>query len=149
MRPTKVATASARLGTCRAFFGTLTSQRYLWDGIIRLIAQVEGIGDYKCLSKSKRRELVNKYPLSVAWYCSVRLELTLKTIVVPLFGASAYVAVFEWSPTGGMVHLHYILWKPGAPRFDFRAQRLLERRDALRKAGPWLRPPSNATSTTS
>ena len=71
----------------------------------------------------------------MAWYCSVRLELTLKVIVVPIFGASAYVAVFEWSPTGGMVHLHYVAWKPGAPRFDLRAQRLQERAQELRRAG--------------
>ena len=123
------------LGDVPCLFGTLTTQRYHWDEIIRTIAEVEGIGDYKSLSKSKRRELVNKYPLFVAWYCSVRLELTLKTMVVPIFGASAYVAVFEWSPTGGMVHLHYVLWKPGAPRFDIRAEQLQERADALRKAG--------------
>ena len=65
----------------------------------------------------------------------MRLELTLKAIVVPIFGASAYVAVFEWSPTGGMVHIHYVLWKPGAPRFDLRAQRLQDHANALRKAG--------------
>ncbi len=123
------------LGDVPCLFGTLTTQRYHWDEIIRTIAEVEGIGDYKSLSKSKRRELVNKYPLFVAWYCSVRLELTLKTMVVPIFGASAYVGVFEWSPTGGMVHLHYVLWKPGAPRFDIRAEQLQERADALRKAG--------------
>ena len=123
------------LGDVPCLFGTLTTQRYHWDEIIRTIAEVEGIGDYKSLSKSKRRELVNKYPLFVAWYCSVRLELTLKTMVVPIFGASAYVAVFEWSPTGGTVHLHYVLWKPGAPRFDIRAEQLQERADALRKAG--------------
>ena len=73
--------------------------------------EVEGIAEHRALSKSKRRELVNKYPLFVAWYCSVRLELVLKTVVVPIFGAHAYVAVFEWSPTGGMVHLHYIFGK--------------------------------------
>ena len=61
------------------------------------------IDDHRQLSKSKRRELVNKYPLFVAWYCAVRLELILKTVVVPLYGTSAYVSVFEWSPTGGMV----------------------------------------------
>ena len=106
------------LGDVPCLFGTLTSQRYHWDEVIRIIAEVEKIGgDYKTLSKSKRRELVNKYPLFVSWYCAVRLELTLKTLVVPIFGASNYVAVFEWSPTGGMVHLHYILWKNGAPRF--------------------------------
>jgi hypothetical protein len=123
------------LGDVPCLFGTLTSQRYHWDGIIRIIAQVEGIDDYKSLSKSKRRHLVNKYPLFVAWYCAVRLELTLKTIVVPIFGASAYVAVFEWSPTGGMVHLHYILWKRGAPRFDIRAENLERNAQMLRKAG--------------
>ena len=112
------------LGDIPCLFGTLTSQRYHWDGIIRIIAKVEGIQDHKSLSRSKRRQLVNKYPLFVAWYCAVRLELTMKTIVVPIFGASAYVAVFEWSPTGGMVHLHYILWRPGAPRFDIRAEQL-------------------------
>ena len=79
--------------------------------------------------------MVNKYPLFVAWYCAVRLELVLKTVVVPLYGASAYVAVFEWSPTGGMVHLHYILWKRGAPRFDLQAKDLQDRASALRKAG--------------
>merc|ERR1712185_853907 len=99
------------LGAVPCLFGTLTTQRYHWDGIIRIIAEVEGIEDHKSLSKSKRRELVNKYPLFVAWYCSVRLELALKTVVVPAFGALAYFAVFEWSPTGGMAHLHYILWK--------------------------------------
>lgn len=89
------------LGDVPSLFGTLTSQRYQWDGIISVIANIKNITDYRSLSKSKRRQLVNKYPLFVAWYCAVRLELTLKTIVVPLFGASAYVAVFEWSPTGG------------------------------------------------
>jgi len=123
------------LGDVPCLFGTITTQRYHWDEIIRLIAQVEGISEYKCLSKSKRRELVNKYPLFVAWYCSVRLELTLKAIVVPIFGASNYVAVYEWSPTGDMVHLHYIIWKPGAPRFDLRAEMLEQHAEKLRKAG--------------
>ena len=122
------------LGDIPCLFGTLTSQRYHWDGIIRIIAEVEGIVDHKSLSRSKRRQLVNKYPLFVAWYCAVRLELTLKSIVVPIFGASAYVAVFEWSPTGGMVHLHYILWKPGAPRFDIRAEHLQQHAEEMRKA---------------
>ena len=99
------------------------------------MAEVEGIADYKTLSKSKRRELVNKYPLFVAWICSVRLELTLKTVVVPVLGAHAYVAVMEWSPTGAMPHLHYILWKRGAPRFDLEADKLVERATLLRRAG--------------
>ena len=108
-------------GDIPCIFGTLTSQRYEWDGLIRIIAEVEGIEDYKALTKNKRRTLVNKYPLFVAWYCAVRLELSLKTLVVPLVGAHSYCAVFEWSPTGGMVHVHYILWKSGAPRFDTQA----------------------------
>merc|ERR1712039_1101754 len=91
------------LGGVPCLFGTLTSQRYYWDDIIRVIVQVERKGeDYKTFSKSKRRELVNKYPLFVSWYCAVRLELTLKALVVPIFGASSHVAVSEWSPTGGM-----------------------------------------------
>ena len=77
---------------------------------------------------------MNKYPLFVAWYCAVRLELTLKTLVLPMFGASDYVAVFEWSPTGAMGHVHYILWRSGAPRSDLQAKRLLEKAKALRKA---------------
>ena len=81
------------LGDVPCLFGTLTSQRYHWDDIIKVIAEVEGLSDdYKTLSKSKRIELVNKYPLFVSWYCAVRLELTLKSLVVPLFGASDYVA---------------------------------------------------------
>ena len=123
-------------GDVPSLFGTLTTQRYHWDDIIRIIAKVDPLAaDYKNLSKSKRRELVNKYPLFVAWYCAVRLELILKTVVVPIYGASSYVAVFEWSPTGGMAHLHYILWKKGAPRFDIHAQDLQARAAALRKAG--------------
>ena len=95
------------LGDVPCLFGTLTSQRYHWDEIIRIIVAVEGNGvDHKTLTKSRQRELVNKYLLFVSWYCAVRLELTLKTLVVPIFGASNYVAVFEWSPTGGMLHLH-------------------------------------------
>ena len=124
-----------RLGDVPLFFGTLTSQRHLWDGLLRVLAQVEGVEEYRSLSKSKRRELVNKYPLFVAWYCAVRLELALKTVVVPHFGAHAYVGVFEWSPSGGMVHLHYVLWKSGAPRFDVRAEKLEMQAEALRKAG--------------
>ena len=65
----------------------------------------------------------------------MRLELTLKTVVVPIFGAIAYLGVYEWSPTGGMVHLHYILWKDGAPRFDVRSEKLMEQAAALRKSG--------------
>jgi len=122
-------------GDVPSLFGTLTTQRYHWDDIICIIATVERIENYKDLSQSKRRELVNKYPLFVAWYCAVRLELILKTVVVPLYGASSYVAVFEWSPTGGMAHLHYILWKRGAPRFDLHAQDLQDKAAALRKAG--------------
>ena len=134
--PTASAASPGSLGDVPCLFGTLTTQRYQWDEIIRIIAQVEeGIEDHRNLSKNKRRELVNKYPLFVAWYCAVRLELSLKTVVVPVFGASNYVAVFEWSPTGGMVHLHYILWKRGAPRFDLRAERIVEQADVLRKAG--------------
>ena len=125
----------AAAGDVPSLFGTLTTQRYHWDDILRIICIVEGIENRQDLSKSKRRELVNKYPMFVAWYCAVRLELTLKTVVVPLYGASAYAAVFEWSPTGGMVHLHYILWKRGAPRFDLHAKELLDRAQALRKAG--------------
>ena len=99
-------------------------------------AEIEGEpgGAYKSFSQSKRRQLVNEYPLFVAWYCAVRQELTLKTLVVPVFGASNYVAVFDWAPTGGMVHLHYILWRSGAPRFDLQAERLLEKAKKLRKA---------------
>ena len=124
------------LGDVPCLFGTLTSKRYQWDEVIRIIAKVEELGeDYKTLSESKRRELVNRYPLFVSWYCAVRLELTLKTLVVPIFGASNYVAVFEWSPTGGMVHLHYILWKHGAPRFDLRAEELVKEARRLRKGG--------------
>ena len=33
------------------------------------------------------------------------------------------------------LHLHYILWRPGAPRFDIRAEVLIEQAEALRKAG--------------
>ena len=129
--------ANGSLGDVPCLFGTLTSQRYHWDGIIRAIAEMEGepVGAYKGFSESKRRQLVNKYPLFVAWYCAVRLELSLKTLVVPVFGASNYVAVFEWSPSGGMVHLHFILWREGAPRFDLQAERLLDKAKALRKAG--------------
>ena len=125
---------SDKPGDVPSIFGTLTTQRYVWDDIIRIIAEVEK-KDYKSLSKGKHRELVNKYPMFVAWYSAVRLELILKTMVVPTYGASNYVAVFEWSPTGGMVHLHYILWKNGAPRFDLDAETLTARARALRKAG--------------
>ena len=124
------------LGDMPSLFGTLTSQWYYWDEIIRLIANVEGISeDYKTLNKSKRCELINKYPLFVSWYCAVRLELTLKTLVVPIFGASNYVAVFQWSPTGGMLQLHYILWKHGVPRFDLRAEQLVQETERLRIGG--------------
>ena len=47
-------------GDVPSLFGTLTSQRYQWDDIICIIAMVDGIENYKDLSKSKRRELVNK-----------------------------------------------------------------------------------------
>ena len=123
------------LGDVPCLFGTLTSQRYYWDQIIQMICEMEGISGHRSLSRSRRMELVNKYPLFVAWYCAMRLELTLKNVVVPVFGASNYFAVFEWSPTGGMVHLHYILWKAGAPRFDLRAEQLLHNAKSLRKAG--------------
>ena len=59
------ADGTCSLGDVPCLFGTLTSQRYHWDEIIRIIAQVEGIEDHKSLSKSKRREIVNKYPLFV------------------------------------------------------------------------------------
>ena len=34
-----------------------------------------------------------------------------------------------------MVHLHYVLWKRGAPRFDLRAELLEQEAERLRKAG--------------
>ena len=51
-------------GDIPSLFGTLTTQRYHWDDIIRIIATVEGIDDYKALSKSKRRALVSESGLS-------------------------------------------------------------------------------------
>ena len=86
--PEGAADAAVKPSDAPSVFGTLTTQRYHWDDIIRIIAEVEGIENYKELSNSKRRELVNKYPLFVAWYCAVRLELILKTVVVTLYGAS-------------------------------------------------------------
>ena len=65
----------------------------------------------------------------------MRLELALKAVVVPVLGASAYMGVFESSPTGAIVHLHYVLTKPGAPRFDLRAERLQQQAEELRRAG--------------
>ena len=65
----------------------------------------------------------------------MRQELVLKTVVVPICGAQSYIAVYEWSPTGGMVHVHYVLWISGAPRFDERARALEACAAALRKAG--------------
>lgn len=61
---------------------------------------MEGIDKYKDFSKSKRRELVNKYPFVVLRYCAERLELNLKAVVVPIYGASCYVAVSERNPMG-------------------------------------------------
>jgi hypothetical protein len=72
-----------KMGDVPCLFGTLTSQRYHWEDIIRIVAEVEGVEDCATLSQSKRRELVNKYPLFVSWYNAVRLELALKAVVVP------------------------------------------------------------------
>ena len=136
VRQIEIETATeTRAGDVPSIFGTLTTQRYEWDEVLRVVAKADGIEDYRSLSKGKRRELVNKYPMVVAQMCAHRLEVTLKAAVVPLYGASDYVAVFEWSPTGGMVHMHYILWKKGAPRFDLHAEELLTRAATLRKAG--------------
>ena len=33
------------------------------------------------------------------------------------------------------MHLHYILWKQGAPRFDLRAEQLVQEARRLRKGG--------------
>ena len=127
-------------GDVPCLFGTLTTQRYHWDQLIGIIAQVErdmdpNFPEVASLSKSKRRELVNKYPLVVAWFCALRLEMVLKTVVVPIFQATTYAAVFEWSPTGGMVHLHYIIWKRDSPRFDRRSEDLVARAKVLQKQG--------------
>ncbi len=65
--PASTTSRATHLGDVPCLFGTLTSQRYHWDEVIRIIAQVEGIDDHKSLSRSRRRELVNKYPLFVAW----------------------------------------------------------------------------------
>ena len=51
---------ATRAGDVPSLFGTLTTQRYLWDDIIRIIAVVEGIEDHAELNTSKRRELVSK-----------------------------------------------------------------------------------------
>ena len=56
----------AALGDIPSLFGTLTTQRYQWDEVIRIIAKAEGIGDHRGLSPAKRRELVSRYPLFVA-----------------------------------------------------------------------------------
>ena len=127
--------AYAQLGDVNCLFGNLASQRYNWDDVIRTLAHVEGIEDYKQFSCSRRRELVNKYLLFVSLYCAVRLGLGLKLVAVLYFGASAYVGVFEWSPSGGMVHLHYILWKCCAPRFDVRTEMLEQYAEQQRNAG--------------
>ena len=82
------------LGDMPCLFGTLASQRYRWDEDIWLIVEEEGIEDHAGLSRHESSELVNKYPLLVAWYDAVCLELALNAIDVCLFVASAYDAVF-------------------------------------------------------
>lgn len=127
-------------GEVPCLFGTLTTQRYHWDQIIQIIVSIEKHNHPEfpaasSLSNSKRRELVNRYPLFVAWYCALRMELVLKTVVVPIFQAHAYASVYEWSPTGGMVHMHYILWRRGSPRFDQRSEDLIMKAKQLQRAG--------------
>ena len=41
-----------RMGDVPCLFGTLASQRYNWDDVIRIIAEVEGIADYKACSST-------------------------------------------------------------------------------------------------
>jgi len=81
------------LGDIPCLFGTLTSQRYQWDDLLRYLAEVDGIPDRAALTASQKRQLVNKYPLLTAFYCAMRLELLLKTVVVPIFGALRKLAV--------------------------------------------------------
>ena len=81
-----------KMGQVPCLFGTLTSQRYQWNQLIEIIATVErgknpDLPQVAELSKGKRRELVNKYQLIVAWYAALRLELVLKTVVVSIFQA--------------------------------------------------------------
>jgi len=77
-------------GDVPSLFGTLTTQRYHWDDIIRIIATVEGIDDYKDLSKSKRRALVSESGLSPntdrSYRTRVRVRCSVQCSLLNVFG---------------------------------------------------------------
>lgn len=122
------------IGDVPCLFGILTSHRYPQGEVIRIIAQAEGIAAHPSRSRSNLCELVITWHLLVSWYCTVRHELLLKCIMVPIIGASAYVAVWDGFRIGGKVHLHHALCKPGAPLFYLRSESLQELIQAMRQA---------------
>ena len=79
----------------------------------------------------ERRKVLN-YTGVVAWFCSLKLELTTRYVMQ----SDDEFGVFEWG-AGGIVHLHLLRWLHGRARYDKAAATVPQqrrRRDALELA---------------
>ena len=82
------------------------------------------------MAEEKRRVL--NYTGVVAWFCSLKLELTTRYVMQ----SDDEFGVFEWG-AGGIVHVHLLRWLQGHSRYDGAATTVPEqrrRRDALELA---------------
>jgi hypothetical protein len=112
-------------GEVPVHFATLTTAIYRWKDLAKVLAEYErctqgyssGVpdplepGEHK-IPVDKLRVL--KYGGVVAWFCAMKLELTVKYIM----DSTDYFAVFEWG-AGGIVHIHLLRWLAGKGRLDY------------------------------
>ena len=123
------------LGSVPAYFGTFTTARYQWSTLHSLLGgRDEGCDDAKRATGSVRK-LVNSYPGVTAWYCALKLESLLKHCAAKILGLTDYIGVREWSPTGAMLHLHYVGWCKDAPRWGKVAADLKAQKSVFKKTG--------------
>ena len=104
------------MGNAPAYFGTFTSARYQWSSLRKLLEiHVKCDVDFVRAAGSTRQR-VNKYHGITAWFCALKLESLLKYCAKETLNLTDYIGIYEWSPTGAMLHLHFAGWRQDASR---------------------------------
>ena len=119
------------MGRIPALFMTLTAAIYKWERLNRVIRRWLGLPetvDEESAEERRRRYFAeaNMYPEIVEWYVNLKLEMVLrlaKQLIARRRGAGPdsspgdHFCAWEWG-SGGMTHLHCVIWTDGSPRLD-------------------------------
>ena len=123
-------------GSTPVHFVTLTTAVYQWEDLHRVLCKYDrGTGGYRKVGEGAgsearpfpdepheaklgaRMKLATQCAGVTAWFCALKLELMVHRVLHLGYGYDDFYGVYEWG-SGGIVHVHVLLWKRGLGRFD-------------------------------